>query len=156
MSHEADAVVLVGRVAAPTDLAYACRDGWYRIPAERAPAALAADWLALFQGAAFGERRWRIEYYAPIERIEVALRRDLLPAEPLHPRANQRYYVLRLGDCRLLTPPLPARRLRRFSFRVTTFARLISAGDVRDLPAPPAATDAWAGGLAGRSLPRRR
>jgi hypothetical protein len=156
MNTDPAAVVLIGRVATVNDLAYACRDGWYRIPADRAPAALAADWLALYQGAAFGAHRWRIEQYAPIERLDVRLRRELLPAEPAHPRADQRYYVLRLGPCRQLQPPLTARRMRRFSFLVTTYAELLAAADLRGLAGPPPQAEAWAGGLAGRTLPRQR
>ncbi len=39
---------------------------------------------------AFGENRWAIHYYAPIEGHELVTRCDLIPSEPDHPRLDSR------------------------------------------------------------------
>ena len=46
----------------------------------------------------FGENRWAIHYYAPIQGHELVARRDLIPSEPDHPRAGAWYYALQLGS----------------------------------------------------------
>ena len=38
-----------------------------------------------------------IRWYAQVRGHELVTRRDLLPDEPDHPRAEQRYYKLQLG-----------------------------------------------------------
>lgn len=127
-----DAAVLICRTPQPRDLTHALCDGWYRIPCDRAPRRLAVDLLAFYQPASFGERRYRIEWAAPLERIEVAPRHALLPGEAGHPRAAAPYWVYRLGAPIALPTPLPARQLRRFSFRYTRWWWLLCAGDLAD------------------------
>lgn len=63
----------------------------------------------------------------------LARRRDLLPDEPAHPRADALYFRLDLGALEPLPHPIPSRRLRRITFIPTTLARLFTAGDVADL-----------------------
>jgi hypothetical protein len=46
----------------------------------------------------FGDDRWALHYYAPIQGHELVTRRDLIPSEPDHPRAGQWYYKLQLGS----------------------------------------------------------
>ncbi len=153
---EDEARVLVAVVPLPRDLELARAEGWYRVPLARLPARFAADFLAFYQTAAFGAERWAVRYYAPVLRYRVVSRRELLPAEPNHPRADERYYRVEIGPLRALPLPVPAGRLRRVSFISTTFGQLRRAGDVRELfhPAEDAAPpdDVWGAGMAGKSL----
>jgi hypothetical protein len=157
----AEARVLVAVITRQRDMRLAREHGWYRIPLARLPRQLAAEYLAFYQTAAFGAERWAVRYYAPILRYRIATRRDLLPDEPDHPRATQRYYCLELGALRSLPLPVPAARLRRITFIATTFGQLCRARDVRELWHPPeedaaASEEIWGAGLAGRSLRETR
>ncbi|PDW04035.1 hypothetical protein [Candidatus Viridilinea mediisalina] len=153
---EDDARVLVVVVTRPRDLALAREAGWYRVPLARVPSRLAADYLAFYQTAAFGPERWAVRYYAPVLRYRIATRLELLPDEPEHPRAAERYYRIELGPLAELPLPVPAARLRRVAFIATTFGQLRRASDVRQLfhPAEDARLDPdlWGAGLAGRRL----
>jgi len=129
-----DSPVLVAVVNDPRDLARARDRRWYRIPLERAPRRVAADYLALYQTAAFppGER-WAVRWLAPVRGYQVASRRELIPEEPDHPRADHRYYRVDLGPLLALPRPIPSRRLRRITFIHTTLARLYAADEINDL-----------------------
>jgi hypothetical protein len=155
-----DARVLVAVITRRRDLRLAREQGWYRIPLAHLPRQLAADYLAFYQTAAFGAERWAVRYYAPIQRYRLATRLELLPDEPEHPRAAERYYCLELGALRSLPLPVPAARLRRVTFIATTFGQLCRARDVRELWHPPeehaAPDDLWGAGLAGHSLREAR
>lgn len=144
--------VLVCVVTRPADLARAREQGWYRVPVRRAPRALAAEYIAFYQTAAFGAERWSVRWLAPVLRVSIAARHELLPDEPCHPRAGDRYYRLAIGPLAALPLPVPARRLRRVSFIPTTLGQLARARDVRELwHAPDApAPDAWAAGVNAR------
>jgi hypothetical protein len=153
---EDTARVLVAVVPRVRDLELARAEGWYRVPLARLPARFAAEYLAFYQTAAFGAERWAVRYYAPVRRYRIAARRELLPAEPEHPRADERYYRVEIGPLEALPLPVPAERLRRVSFIGTTFGQLRRARDVAELfhpdedAAPP--DDLWGAGMAGRSL----
>jgi hypothetical protein len=148
--------VLVVVVTRPSDLLLAREQSWYRVPVAHAPARLAADHLAFYQTAAFGAERWSIRFYAPVLRYSIATRLELLPDEPRHPRAGERYYRIALGPMAALPMPIPAARLRRVVFIATSFGQLRRATDVRQLWRPPehgAPDDGlWGAGLAGRSI----
>ena len=153
---DAQARVLVVIVTHPRDLALAREAGWYRVPLVRVPPHFAADYLAFYQTAAFGAERWSVRYYAPVRHYTLTTRRELLPDEPQHPRANERYYRITLGPVLPLDLPLPAARLRRLVFIATTFGQLRRATDVRELFHPEEdrhpETGLWGAGLAGRSI----
>ena len=126
--------VLVAVVNNPRDLEIARSEGWYRVPVGRAPRRLGADYLAFYQTGAFGEdERWRVSVYAPVRRVRRVRRRDLLPAEPDHPRADDEYYKFELGHLARLPRPIPSRRLRRITFIPTTLERLLAAQEINDL-----------------------
>lgn len=157
MEPDDTARVLIAVVTRPHDLQIAREQGWYRIPIKRAPQHLAADYLAFYQTAAFEAERWSVRYYAPILRYRIATRRELLPQEAAHPRADERYYRLTLGAIETLPLPIPAARLRRITFIATTFGQLRRARDVRELWHPveddqSAGDGLWAAGIAGKSL----
>ncbi len=109
------------------------REGWYRIPLARAPRQVAADYLAFYQTAVFGDEKWAVNYYAPVRRYRVVTRRELLPDEADHPRANERYFKVELGPVQPLPRPIPSRRLRRITFIPTTLERLLNAEEINDL-----------------------
>jgi hypothetical protein len=131
--HE-DAPVLVVVVNHPDDLARAREQGWYRIPLAQAPRRVAAEYLAFYQTAAFpAEERWAVRWLAPVQGYHIATRRELIPEEPTHPRADNRYYKVTLGSLSPLPRPIPSRRLRRITFIPTTLSRLHQAEEINDL-----------------------
>jgi very-short-patch-repair endonuclease len=125
--------VLVAVVSNLRDFEIARDQGWYRIPIERAPSQVGADYLAFYQTKAFGEERWAINYYAPIKRFRIVSRRALLPEEPDHPRADDLYYKVEMGSLKRLPHPIPSHRLRRITFIPTTLERLLRAEEINDL-----------------------
>lgn len=133
--HPADewTPVLVAVVNNARDLRLAREAHWYRIPVRHAPRQIAAEYLALYQTGAFGAEGRRINYYAPILRYHLSTRRQLLPDEPDHPRAEESYFKLELGELMTLPTPIPAGRQTRITFIYTTLAHLFRAHDVSDL-----------------------
>ncbi len=130
---EEAARVLVVVMNNERDFAIARDEGWYRIPVARAPRQVAADYLAFYLTGAFGSERWTIPYLAPVLRYRLVRRRDLLPEEPDHPRADELYYKVELGPMRRLPTPIPSYRFRRVTFIPTTFERLLNAREINDL-----------------------
>lgn len=129
-----DSPVLVVVVNHPADLTRAREQGWYRIPLDRAPRRVATEFLAFYQTGAFPiEERWRVQWYASVHGYRIVSRRELLPEEPTHPRAEERYYRVELGPLAPLPSPIPSRRLRRITFIPTTMARLYQAKEINDL-----------------------
>ena len=135
MVHDADTCpVLVVVVNNPTDLERVRDQGWYRIPQNRAPHRVAAEFLAFYLTAAFppGER-WMVRWLAPVHGYHLVKRRDLIPEEASHPRADALYYRIDLGELQALPHPVASRRLRRITFVNTTLARLLAAEDIHQL-----------------------
>ncbi len=107
--------------------------GWYRIPVSRAPRQVGADLLAFYFSKVFADMAWSVRYVAPVLRFELARRRELLPEEADHPRADDWYYRVVLGPPEPLPRPIPSKRLRRLVFLPTTLGRLLSAEEINDL-----------------------
>jgi very-short-patch-repair endonuclease len=124
--------VLVAVVGREKDLSLARRDRWYRIPARHAPRR-GADYLALYQTAAFGSRGRAIRYFATIRSVSSASRSTLLPDEKKHPRAAGRYVRLTLGPLRRTPHVIRNRTRRRVTFGFTTLAKLRKATEVCQL-----------------------
>jgi hypothetical protein len=59
-------------------------------------------------------------------------RRDLLPDEADHPRADAAYYKLQLGPLERLDPPIISLRWRRITFE-TTWDRFHKAQEINEL-----------------------
>jgi len=125
--------VLVAVVNNRQDFERAREEHWYRIPVKRAPRQIAAEYLALYQTGKFGEQGQRINVYAPILRYHVATRAQLIPGQPNHPRAQEQYFKLELGDFITLPQPITNARQPRLTFITTTLSRLLSARDISDL-----------------------
>ncbi len=153
-----DSPVLVAVVPSPRDLTYIRAEQWYRIPVQRAPRMVSAEALAFYQTGVFGAERWAVRYIACIRQVRVVTRVELLPNEPGHPRAHERYYRFELEPLETLPLPVPSRRLRRLTFIATTYGQLLRARDVVELWRPEehlALDDAvWGAGIAGRAVRR--
>ena len=108
-------------------------EGWYRIPVKRAPHPVAAWFLAFYHTRAFGRDAHHIRFVARARRYRLVHRRDLIPEQPDHPRASERYYRVDLGPLEELAYPIPSRRLRRITFIPTTLRRLREADEINDL-----------------------
>jgi hypothetical protein len=130
--------VLVAVLNNAEDLRRAAAEGWYRIPQRTAPPRVGADYLAFYQTGAFGEQpeAQTITYYAATKRYRLLTRRELLPDEADHARADDFYFRIEFGPLQRLASPIPAATMRRLTFIHTTFDRLTRAGDVRDLFIP--------------------
>lgn len=125
--------VLVAIMNNERDFAIARDAGWYRIPAERAPEGIHAQYLAFYQTRSFGDDAFAINYYGRINGVELVQRRDLFPDEPNHPRADQPYYKILLGPLVRLPHPIISRKWRRITFLVTTGERFQKAWELNDL-----------------------
>ncbi len=132
-SMDAWTPVLVAVVNNLRDFQRASSEHWYRIPVKRAPRQIAAEYLALYQTAKFGSQGRRINYYAPILRYHVVTRAELIPDQLDHPRANDPYFKLELGDLIPLARPIDNARQPRITFITTTLERLLTAQDVSEL-----------------------
>jgi hypothetical protein len=133
MSYDPETPVLVAVLNNQPDWERIQTEGWYRIPVKRAPRLLAATLIAWYQTKAFGAAGGVVRWYAPIVRSRLATRRELLPGEADHPRADERYWRLELGALAELPRPIPARRFRRATFIPTRWDRLLSAHDITQL-----------------------
>ena len=58
-------LILVAFMSTPRDLEIARVLGWYRIPLRTAPKVVSVDYLAFYQPASFGKRKWLIERHKP-------------------------------------------------------------------------------------------
>jgi hypothetical protein len=126
--------VLVVVLNDAADLARARDLGWYRIPLAHSPRRVAADYLAFYQTGAFPPaERWAVRWLAPVRGYGIVTRRELIPEEPCHPRADARYHRIDLGALAPLPHLIPSRRLRRITFIPTTLARLLEADEINDL-----------------------
>ncbi|MDZ7843688.1 MAG: hypothetical protein U5K99_02630 [Anaerolineales bacterium] len=131
------ALILVAILPEPGDLHYARVLGWYRIPVRTAPRVLNVDYLAFYQPASFGDRKWRVEVIAPVLGHELTTRIDLLRDQPDHPRADQEYYKVQLGPLQRLPHPIQAGDWKRFTFLYTTGEYLQSGETLSDLTVRP-------------------
>jgi hypothetical protein len=118
----------------PTDFEIARDQGWYRIPQRHAPKCTPnATVLAFYFTAAFKAEKWAIHWYAEVRGHELAYRRDLLPDQPDHPRADAPYYKLQIGPLIHREPPISSLRWRRITFIQTTWDRFNDAEEINDL-----------------------
>lgn len=125
--------VLVGVINRKRDLTYARDQHWYRIPQERMPRGITADYIGFFLSRAFGDRNGAVHFYAEKRGLELLYRRDLLPDEPDHPRADAAYYRVALGDLQRKEPPIVNVTKRTLTFIYTTWDRFVHARTIADL-----------------------
>jgi len=117
------------------DLRRVASEGWYRIPQRRAPRRVGADYLAFYQTGAFkGQPEAQsVTYFAATRRYRLLTRREMLPDEADHKRADDYYFRIDVGPLQRLARPVPAAKMRRVTFIHTTMQLLLEAEDVREL-----------------------
>ncbi len=126
--------ILIGIINNSDDWQRVQDEHWYRIPVKHAPPeAPHFDWIGFYFTKTLGEDKWAIHYYAHVEGHELLTRRDLLPAQPDHKRANDWYYKFELGPLQHKLPPIVSERWRRISFIVTSGDRFEAAEEINDL-----------------------
>ena len=125
--------VFVAVMNRPQDFEIARDQGWYRVPEKKATRGVFFEYVAFYFTAAFGEQQWAVHYYARRLGHELTTRRELLPQEPNHPRADAPYYKLQLGPLQKRNPPIVSLRWRRIAFLHTTWDRFEAAEEINDL-----------------------
>lgn len=129
--------VLVAILNNPRDFAAAKDKGWYRIPVhvvdKRLKDRWPPRWLAFYQTKVFGREAWAVNHYAEVLEVQRATRVELLPDEPDHPNAAQRYHKLVLGPLQRLPKPILSPRWRRIIFIPTTWGKFTTAVEINDL-----------------------
>ncbi len=133
MLPPAEALILVTVLPHPRDLEIARLLGWYRIPLSKAPKVIVVDYLAFYQPASFGEKKWRIELCTPVMGHELVTRYELLGDEPNHPRVNQEYFKISIGPLIPLHHAILAEEWKRITFFYTMGEYLSSAATISDL-----------------------
>jgi hypothetical protein len=126
--------VLVGVINTKRDLAFARDEHWYRIPQARMPNGAQVEYLAFFlSGSVFKDKSGGIHYFAQRRGTELLYRRQLVTQQPNHPRANEIYYKLQLGELREKLPPILNPTRRTIAFVYTTWDRFVHARAISDL-----------------------
>ncbi len=125
--------VLIAFVPSRQDFELARSQRWYRIPKRHVPKGLFAEYLAFYFGRQFGTEKWSITYYARNTGHELVTRRDLLPEQSNHPRADEIYYKVQLGPLLSRDQPIISLRWRRITFIHTTWDRFVDAREINDL-----------------------
>ncbi len=128
-----DSSVLVAVMNDPRDLEIARTAGWYRIPQRSAPKFFPPEFIAFYFTRPFSQDAYSVRWYARVRGHELAARRDLLPDEPDHTRADDVYYKVQIGPLLELPHPIPSKRWRRLTFILTTGERLFAAWEINDL-----------------------
>jgi len=125
-------LVLVAVIRRKKDLEIALKKCWYRMPLKSAPKKK-ADFLAFYQTRVFGKSGKSINYYARIKGSSLVLRRQLLPEEGDHPRADDVYCKLDLNPLKMVPRRIENRTRRRISFGFTTLEKLLKTNEVSQL-----------------------
>lgn len=124
--------VLVSVLKDQRDLERLLTDHWYRIPVDFAPKR-PFRFIAFYQPAAFKQHGRQIAYYARVASRTRQLRRELLPDEPRHPRANQIYVKYTFARIERLARPVRNIIPRRVTFGFTALAKLQTAEHLLEL-----------------------
>jgi hypothetical protein len=124
--------VLVVIVPKRCDWEMVLNEHWYRVPIEHAPSRLSANYLAFYHTRTSGTA-WTIKHYAAVTGYRLLKRRELLPNEGNHPRADHLYYKIEVGPLQTLLRPIVSLKLRRITFIPTTLNLLLQAEEIRDL-----------------------
>ena len=130
-------VVLVGVLKSKNDRKILLQKHWYRIPIAFLPKRK-FKYIAFYQPVLFGKRGKRIEYYGRITKTEKIKRIDLLPAERLHPRANDDYMKFKFSKIEKLARPIKNIIPRRVSFGFTSLSKLSASRSILELYDVPA------------------
>ena len=126
-------LVLVCLIPTPRDLEIARLLGWYRIPLRTAPKVVSVDYVAFYQPSTFQERGGQIEYIAQVKGHELTTRAEILKDEVDHPKANEEYYKIQLGNLEKLAEPIKTDKWKRLTFLYSTGEHLLNAKTLNDL-----------------------
>jgi hypothetical protein len=126
-------LVLVCLIPTPRDLEIARLLGWYRIPLRTAPKVVSVDYVAFYQPSTFQERGGQIEFIAQAKGHELTTRAELLKDEVDHPKANEEYYKIQLGNLEKLNEPIKTDKWKRLTFLYSTGEHLLNAKTLNDL-----------------------
>lgn len=126
--------VLVGAITRKKDLRLLQDQHWYRIPQPQMPRGILAEYIAIFLNSRLApDKTSGIYYFARRTGVELAYRRDLLPDEAAHDRADNVYYKISLDEIQQKEPPILNPSNRRFAFALTTWDRFLKASEIKDL-----------------------
>lgn len=127
--------VLVGVINRKRDLQHLKQNHWYRIPQQRMTRGIYAEYLAFYLSgyAAKLAGNAGIHHFAERRGVELAYRRDLLPEEADHKRANEVYYKVQVGAVIDRHPAIANPTRRPVSFIYTTWDRFLAARIIADL-----------------------
>jgi len=126
--------VLVGVINRKRDLKIAQSQHWYRIPQKRMSHGINSEYLAFFlSGRVFKAQSGSVCYYARVRGVELVYRRDLLPEQADHPRADERYFKVALDPLSIKEPPIVNTTKRTITFIRTTWDRFVNATEINDL-----------------------
>jgi hypothetical protein len=151
-----EASVLVAVMTRVRDFELARDEGWYRIPVRSAPKFFPPDYVAFYFTRAFKEQAFSVRYFAPVRGHELVKRRDLLPDEADHPRAEQPYYKLQLGQLVQRKQPIVSKSWRRLTFILTNGRRFSAASEINELVLGPKEHDILWRALKERGLHAER
>lgn len=132
-----EASVLIAVMTHARDFELARDEGWYRIPMRSAPKFFPPDYVAFYFTRAFTDEAFSVRYFAPVHGHELVARRDLIPDEPDHPRADQPYYKLQIGRLVRREPPIVSKTWRRLTFVLTNGRRFAAATEINELMLGP-------------------
>lgn len=132
--------VLVGVVNRKRDFEKLQTEHWYRVPVARGPKQVHAEYLAFYLSQKLSQSSFDdpalkggIYYYARRTGSELVYRRDLLPEESTHRRADEQYHKLQFAELHRKTPPILNPTNRPVSFIYTTWDRFEAATTLADL-----------------------
>jgi hypothetical protein len=125
--------VLVGVVGRKRDVTLLRERSLYRIPVNAMPDGVQTDVLGFFLPSHLMHGKGGIYYYAVLRGVELQRRRDILPEEPNHPRANERYWLCQCSTVRPTNPPILNPTHHAFAFIRTTWDRFADALTISDL-----------------------
>jgi len=150
---DAPKTVLVAIIPDESNLEIARNEHWYRIPVKSAPSNIEhVKTLAFYQPKIFKEEKWQVQYYAPVKETVIRRRKEILPAEADHPRADEDYYQLILDKLEQLAQPIISRTGRRITFIPTTEAKFRNAREINDLFADSPLEDKMHEGLKSQQI----
>jgi len=115
--------VLVALVRQPSDWHLIQNGGYYRIPVRSAPSMVkdgGIEYLAFYFPKSFGEHAHKIEWYGKVNHLRILSRKEAVPNERNHPKAEAQYYIIGIEKCIRLEEPFESIRPRRLLFVPTT------------------------------------
>jgi hypothetical protein len=126
--------ILIGVINRKKDLKTLHTQNWYRIPVARMKHFIDVEYIAFFLSTRVAPGKvGGVYYHAAVTGHELKRRIDLLPDEPDHKNAHQRYYQVTLQPLTLRHQPILNPDKRVISFIYTTGDRYLAANTIIDL-----------------------